>query len=146
MIEKSLYAIEEEFLNFVGFKAKAEISDKGALRSAGVIIELFEKVSEKTTQPSDLFRATIATSQLIERWSQQVDSFLSGAIPTVDNVEALLVLSEMFSSGDYPEEEMLRILKHACVASPKLGAQKAMAVLSDLRTIYSDISLQQPRE
>lgn len=145
MIEKDFRIIQKEFRDMVGFMATAEISEAGANRSAGIIVELEEKIISKTTKPGDLFRATIAASQLIERWGQLRQCFAAGIISNVEDGETLALLKEKFSAGNLPKEELMRLLKIACVASPSVGANKAMDVVSQLRTIYADISLQQPR-
>lgn len=141
MIERDFVSTQKEFRDIVGFVATAPISDEGANRSAGVIVELEDKIISKTTQPSDLLRATIAASQLVERWGQMRQSLAAGSISHIDDEDTLVSLKEKFAAANLPKDELMRLLTVTIVASPSAGANKAMDVLSRLRTIYADISL-----
>jgi len=145
MVEKDLRIIQKEFRDIVGFTATAGISDAGAKRSAGIIVDLEDKILGKNTQAIDLFRATLATSQLIERWSQIRQSLVAGSISSVEDAETLELLHAKFSGGNLAKAEIMRLTKIAYVANPAWGANKAMEVLDKLRTIYADISLHQPK-
>jgi len=142
MAEKDLHTLQREFRNIVAPVATAEISEEGAARSAGIIVELDEKMHKKRTEPIDLFRATLSTSQLIERWSQQQQRLAAGSISSVNDVDTVRSIQEKFAGGNLPKEEIMRLTKLLCVASPSFGANTAMEVLSKLRGTYADISLQ----
>ena len=144
MVEKDLRIVQKEFRDIVGFTATAKISEESALRSAEVIVELEVKVCENKTQPTDLLRAVLATSQLVEHWSQLQQRFELGLIPTVGNVKKFNSVHEKITEGNLPMEENMNLFKVAYVAKPSMGANKAMELLSKLRTIYKDIPIQQP--
>jgi hypothetical protein len=141
MVERDLRIIQKEFRDVAGFMATAEITEDGASRSAGIIVALEEKIFGEKTQPIDLFRATLATSQLIERWSQLRQHLAAGSISSVNDEETLKLVQEKFTGGNLPKDEIMRLTTITYVANPGLGANKAMDVLSKLRTIYADISL-----
>jgi hypothetical protein len=145
MLEKDLRIIQNEFWDIVGFSATAKISGLSADRSAGVIVELTKKIYEKKTQPIDLLRATIATSQLIERWSRLNQRLALGKISSIDDTETLQSVLDEFTSGNLPMKKVMRLTRISYVAKPSLGANKAIALLSRLMTVYPDISLQEPK-
>ena len=109
MAEKDLHTLQREFRNIVAPVATAEISEEGAARSAGIIVELDEKMLKKRTEPIDLFRATLATSQLIERWSQQQQRLAAGSILSVNDVDTVKSIQEKFAGG-LPSEEYEKVL------------------------------------
>jgi hypothetical protein len=145
MVENDFHKISTEFRNIVGVVATAEITEDGAARSAAIIVELEDKIYRKTTKPVDLFRAVLATSQLIERWSQLRQHLVSGSISSINDMQTFKNVQEKFAKGNLPIEEIQRLTEVMYVASPGLGANKAMDVLRKLQAMYTDISLQQPQ-
>lgn len=121
MGEKDLHTLQLEFRGFVGFMATAEVTEDGAMRAARIIVELDDKVREKKTHSTDLFRAAIAASQLIERWSQLRQHLAAGSITSDTDEETLTGVQEKFSAGNLPKKEIMRLITVAYVASPSLA-------------------------
>lgn len=145
MVEKDLYIIQKEFRDIVGPLATAEITADGADRSARTIINLQQKLREGKTQPIHLLQAAIATSQLIERWSQLNQHLIAGTIKEIDDAKTVGTILYKVAVGNLSEEEDMELSALVYVASPSAGANNAMDVLSKLRAIYPDISLRQPQ-
>lgn len=143
MIEKDFHVVQQKFRDAVGPVATAEISEEGALRSAGVILDIMHKIDARTTQPSDLMRATIATSQLIERWGQLRQRYVAGSIPRIDDEEIILQAHDMLTVPDVPLEVTQKMLTAVYVASPAVGAIKALEVFTTLRVLYPTIPIRQ---
>lgn len=141
MSERDLHVIQHEFRKRVGFIATAQITEVGAARSAGIIVDIEKRIHENATQPADLFLATLAASQLIERWNQLQQHVAAGSISSVKDTETLQMVQQKFSAGNLPMVEIMRLTKLSFVADPSLGANKAMEVLTELQNIYNDISL-----
>jgi hypothetical protein len=143
MVEKDFRIVQQIFRDVVGPPATAEISEEGALRSAGIIIDILHRIETRTTHPIDLLRATIATSQLIERWYQLRQRLVLGSISTINDEETIRTLKERYAGGNLTKEDMMQRTKMTWVANPAVGANKALEVLSTLRTLYPTIPLRQ---
>jgi hypothetical protein len=146
MIERDFVNLRFELRHVLGFVANAEITYTGAVQAARVVVELDDKIREHATHPADLFRAVIATSQLVRRWGQLRQDYMAGSIRTVIDADIYIEAQEELARGNLPEEEAMRLTAIAYVANPCMGANSAMDVLSKLQAMYSDIHLQQPQE
>jgi hypothetical protein len=142
MIEQSgLRVSQQKFKETVGFRATTRISEKGAWESAGIIVELDELIISKNTQPIDLFKAVIATSQLLSRWDQLQKSYISGEIPYVINNEELFKIGERIKFGNLSKDEIKKLTQESYVASPERGVYKALEVLNILHDLYPEYRL-----
>lgn len=144
MFEQDIHTLQKTFKDIIGFRAPAEISEEAAKQSAGIIIELEEKFLLGHSYPSDLFLATIATSQLLQ-WCDQLQQHVTGgSIPSIEDKERLKEVNAKLSQGNWSKDEIKRLLRMQYVADPKLGANKAMDLLVRLHTFYGGFRSEVP--
>lgn len=141
MAETSLIELQHTLRNILGFVATAEITLEGAQRSACVVIELEHKIVTQETQQSDVLRAQIAASQMVERLGQLNQLVASGAISSVKNEEQIMSITTEFQKGELAENEIKELSQKLYVADPALGANKAMEVLLKVMELYPDKTL-----
>ena len=140
MTERDLPRVQQHLYDIVGFRARAEISAEGAIRSAGIIIDIEDAINMEATEPIDLFNAIIATSQLVERWGQIQYQWMLGYLSSVDDCNMVRQIQKR-KHGTHSTQEDTELRKEEYVARPAYAANKAMEVLTKLQTIYPDIPL-----
>jgi len=136
MIEQDIVELQKTFYDMVGINAQAQISEVAAENSAGLIIDLETNLNHGQTKPVDLYVATIATSQLIERCRQVQDRVAVGLTRSVDDKDVVCAIDAKLSEPTISESERKRLLKYKCIADPIYGAKKAMDVFTHLHVYY----------
>ncbi len=136
MIEQDIHILQKTFKDIVGFRAPAGINEEAALEAAGIIIEQEEKFLLRHFDPVDLFKVTIAASQMLQWCDQLQQRVIGGSIPFIEDRLLLTQVNAKISSGNLPKDEMKRLLIMQYVADPKLGANKAMDLFVRLHTFY----------
>lgn len=139
----SLTDLKKQFKEIVGFRAPAPISEEGAINSSGVIIEVEEKFLEKKMDPSDILRAVIATSQLLQWCEQENREVGMGAKQKPGNPLRKEEIVSEFEKGGHSKDELKQLSRELYVVDPALGASKSMQLLTTLHKNYPDIPLKQ---
>ena len=139
----SLVDLKRQFKEIVGFRAPAPISKDGALRSAGIIVDVEEKLIKNKQSSPDLFRVVIATSQLLQWFDQENKKVISGDKNMPGNPERRNEIIKKFERGGNVEEELKELSQELYVVDPVLGAKKAMELLQTLHNKYPEVSLKQ---
>lgn len=141
--EVSLVDLKKQFKEIVGFRAPAPISEEGALRSAGIIVEVEEKMVSKKDDPTDLFRVVISTSQILQWCEQENRAVESGNKNAAGNPQRKNEIIKKFQKGGNGEQEIKRLTQELYITDPLLGARKAMELLESLHSKYPDVTLKQ---
>jgi hypothetical protein len=139
--KENLVDVKNELTDMIGFNAPAEISMQGAMRSAGILVEIEERMISKNASPMDLLSASISTSQLLNWWEQRDQLVASGKLQTIEDTETISQIAEKFTQGNLPKEEIKHLTKLLYVANPRIGANKGMQMLRDLKMIFPAVDI-----
>ena len=143
METQSLIELTNSFEEMVGKRSSAVISEEGAKRSAGIVINIDEKFIQRADSPIDIFSIVLATSQLLKWCDQENKEVSSGNKRVAGNPVRKSEILDAFEKGDLTKEQIKSLNQELYVVDPLMGATKAMLLLNALHSKYPDVSLKQ---